>query len=88
APPSLDYIPGPEEPQSPRLPDFVTEMVYPEYMPQEDDDLAEEKHPLPADSTAAALPAADQAPSPEETDPFEIDESATTPPPHPAYRVT
>ncbi|GJY32919.1 hypothetical protein Tco_0417388 [Tanacetum coccineum] len=30
----------------------------------------------------------DHAPSAEETEPFETDESATTPPPHPAYRVT
>ncbi|GKG26938.1 hypothetical protein Tco_0402641, partial [Tanacetum coccineum] len=37
APPSPDYIPGPEEPQSPPLPDFVPEPVYPEYMPQEDE---------------------------------------------------
>ncbi|GKB98656.1 hypothetical protein Tco_0984793 [Tanacetum coccineum] len=161
APPSPDYIPGPEEPQSPPLPDFVPEPVYPEYMPQEDevfpaeeqplpaaasptaqspdyvpesdpeedpeedddedpeedpvdypadggddgddedepsdddeevdieaDDEEEEEHPTPADSTAVALPAADQAPSAEETEPFETDESAATPPPHPAYRVT
>ncbi|GKG35867.1 hypothetical protein Tco_0441021 [Tanacetum coccineum] len=27
-------------------------------------------------------------PSAEETEPFETDESAATPPPHPAYRVT
>ncbi|GJX93973.1 hypothetical protein Tco_0348559 [Tanacetum coccineum] len=159
APPSPDYIPGPEEPQSPPLPDFVLEPVYPEYMPQEDevflaeeqplpaaasptaqspdyvsesdpeedddedpeedpvdypadggddgddedepsdddedeevdieaDDQEEEEHPTPADSTVVALPAADQAPSVEETEPFETDESAATPPPHPAYRVT
>ncbi|GKC50557.1 reverse transcriptase domain-containing protein [Tanacetum coccineum] len=161
APPSPDYIPGPEEPQSPPLPDFVPEPVYPEYMPQEDevfpaeeqplpaaasptaqspdyvpesdpeadpeedddedpeedpvdypadggddgddedessedddvdieadDDEEEEEHPAPADSTTVALPAADQAPSAEETEPFETDESAATPPPHPAYRVT
>ncbi|GJT91203.1 hypothetical protein Tco_1080048 [Tanacetum coccineum] len=162
APPSPDYIPGPEEPQSPPLPDFVLEPVYPEYMPQEDEvfpaeeqplpaaasptaqspdyvpesdpeedpeedddedpeedpvdypadggddgddedepsdddedeevdieaDDEEEEHPAPADSTAVALPAADQAPSAEETEPFETDESAATPPPHPAYRVT
>ncbi|GKB55042.1 hypothetical protein Tco_0905795 [Tanacetum coccineum] len=48
----------------------------------------EEEHPAPADSTAVALPAVDQAPSAEETKPFETDESAATPPPHPAYRVT
>ncbi|GJT24214.1 hypothetical protein Tco_0894151 [Tanacetum coccineum] len=165
APPSPDYIPGPEEPQSPPLPDFVPEPVYPEYMPQEDevfpaeeqplpaaasptaqspdyvpesdpeadpeedddedpeedpvdypadggddgddedesseddedddevdieadDDEEEEEHPAPADSVVVALPATDQAPSAEETEPFETDESAATPPPHPAYRVT
>ncbi|GJR34942.1 hypothetical protein Tco_1210626 [Tanacetum coccineum] len=53
-----------------------------------DDDEEEEEHPAPADSTAVALPAADQALSAEETEPFETDESAATPPPHPAYRVT
>ncbi|GJS15299.1 putative reverse transcriptase domain-containing protein [Tanacetum coccineum] len=52
------------------------------------DDDEEEEYPAPADSTAVALPAADQAPSVEETKPFETDESAATPPPHPAYRVT
>ncbi|GKA42373.1 hypothetical protein Tco_0735033 [Tanacetum coccineum] len=161
--PSLDYIPGPEEPQSPPPPDFVPEPIYPELMPPEDeilpaeeqplptansptadspgyipesnpeedleedddedleedhadypadggddgddedepsdddedeevdieaDDEEEEEHPAPADSTAVALPAIDQAPSAEETEPFETDESAATPPPHPAYRVT
>ncbi|GJW11569.1 hypothetical protein Tco_1577396 [Tanacetum coccineum] len=51
-------------------------------------DEEEEEHPAPADSTAVALPAIDQAPSAEETEPFETDESAATPPPHPVYRVT
>ncbi|GKE52904.1 hypothetical protein Tco_1488060, partial [Tanacetum coccineum] len=160
APPSPDYIPGLEEPQSPPLPGFVPELVYPEYMPQEDevfpaeeqplpaaaspttqspdyvpesdpkadpeedddedpeedlvdypadggddgddedepseddevdieaDDEEEEEHPAPADYVVVALPAADQAPSAEESEPFETDESAATPPPHPAYRVT
>ncbi|GJW08885.1 hypothetical protein Tco_1571308 [Tanacetum coccineum] len=60
----------------------------------EDDDVdiegdeEEEEHPATADSTAIALPAVDQAPSAEETGPFKTDESAATPPPHPAYRVT
>ncbi|GKD17277.1 hypothetical protein Tco_1206435, partial [Tanacetum coccineum] len=54
----------------------------------EADDEEEEEHPAPADSTDVALPAIDQAPSAEETEPFETDESAATPPPHPAYRVT
>ncbi|GKG59536.1 hypothetical protein Tco_0605187, partial [Tanacetum coccineum] len=52
-----------------------------------DDDDEEEEHPAPVDSTAVALPVADHAPSAEETEPFENDKSATTPPPHPAYHV-
>ncbi|GJX93597.1 hypothetical protein Tco_0348183 [Tanacetum coccineum] len=52
-----------------------------------DEDEEEEEHPAPADSVVVALPAADQAPSAEETESFETDESAATPPPHPAYRV-
>ncbi|GJU21892.1 hypothetical protein Tco_1155234 [Tanacetum coccineum] len=131
--PSPDYIPGPEEPQSPPpldcvpelSPDYVLESD-PEADPKEDDDEdpeedpvaadggddrddedepseededddvdieadedeEEEEHPAPADSVVVALPATDQAPSAEETEPFETDESAATPPPHPAYRVT
>ncbi|GJX95291.1 hypothetical protein Tco_0351089 [Tanacetum coccineum] len=152
APPSPDYVPGPEYPHSP---EFVLEPVYPEFMPPEDEilpakeqplpaailptadspgyvnesdpeedpeedddedpeeDLAdrgddgddedessdddededvdieeEEEHPALADSTTVALPAIDQAPYAEETEPFETDESAATPPPHPAYCVT
>ncbi|GKC79571.1 hypothetical protein Tco_1130345, partial [Tanacetum coccineum] len=54
----------------------------------EGDGEEEEEHPAPADSTVVALPAVDQAPSAEETEPFEIDESVATPPPHPAYWVT
>ncbi|GJR01788.1 hypothetical protein Tco_0524772 [Tanacetum coccineum] len=126
APPSPDYMPGPEEPeQAPPLPDFVPEPVYPEFMPLEDEedpeedpadypadgrdndddkdesfdddedddvdikgDEEEEEHPTPADSTTVALPAVDHAPFAEETGPFKIDESAATPPPHPAYCVT
>nr|GFB05693.1 hypothetical protein [Tanacetum cinerariifolium] len=48
----------------------------------------EEEHPAPDDSVVVALPAADQAPSAKETDSLETDESAATPPPHPAYRMT
>ncbi|GKC60600.1 hypothetical protein Tco_1088198 [Tanacetum coccineum] len=162
APPSPDYVPGPEEPEqappSPVYVPYVPEPVYPEFMPPEDEvlpaeeqplpaaasptvdspgyvpesdleedpeeddeedpeedpadggddgddedessdddedddvdiegDEEEEEHPAPADSTVVALPAVDQAPSAEETEPFETDESAATPPPHPAYRVT
>ncbi|GJW35734.1 hypothetical protein Tco_0058654 [Tanacetum coccineum] len=166
APPSSDYVLGPEYPPSP---DFVPEPVYPEFMPPEDEvllaeeqplpaavsptadspgyvpesdpeedpeedddedpeqdptdypanggedgddedessddedessdddededvdiegDEEEEEHPAPADSTVVALPAVDQAPSAEETEPFKTDESAATPPPHPTYRIT
>nr|GFB03369.1 hypothetical protein [Tanacetum cinerariifolium] len=101
APPSPDYVPGPEYPPSS---EFVPEPVYPEFMPAEDDILSVEEKPLPerradidiegdeeedeylapTDSTAVALPAIDHAPSAEETEPFETDEStATPPPPHP-----
>ncbi|GJS00363.1 hypothetical protein Tco_0316871 [Tanacetum coccineum] len=41
---------------------------------------------LTAYPVVVALPAT--APSAEETEPFETDESAATPPPHPAYRMT
>ncbi|GJY04206.1 hypothetical protein Tco_0370146 [Tanacetum coccineum] len=53
-----------------------------------EEDEEEEKHPTPVNSTAVALPAVDQAPSAKETKPFETNEFAVTPPPHPAYRVT
>ncbi|GJS58598.1 hypothetical protein Tco_0653382 [Tanacetum coccineum] len=52
-----------------------------------DGDEDEEEHLAPADSVVVALPATNQAPSAEETKPFETDESAATPPPHPAYQV-
>nr|GEY91533.1 hypothetical protein [Tanacetum cinerariifolium] len=60
---------------------------------EEDDDemdveADEEEHPAPADSVVVAPITADHAPSAEETEPFETDESAATPPPHPAYRTT
>ncbi|GJY02774.1 hypothetical protein Tco_0360926 [Tanacetum coccineum] len=59
----------------------------------EDDDMDieaddEEEHLALADSAVVSLPAADQASSAEETEPFETDESTAKPPPHLAYRVT
>nr|GFD48012.1 hypothetical protein [Tanacetum cinerariifolium] len=57
-------------------------------MDVEADEEEEEEHPAPADSVVVAPKAVDQAPSAEETKPFEMDESAATPPPHPAYRTT
>nr|GEX69534.1 hypothetical protein [Tanacetum cinerariifolium] len=140
APPSLDYIPGPEhaddeiiaedqphaEDTSPiaLLPEYVPESDF-EMHPEDDDDEdpeddpvdypadggddgddeeessedeeddemdveadEEEEHPNPADSVVVAPTAADQAPSAEETEPFETDEFAATPPPYPTYRTT
>ncbi|GJY74936.1 hypothetical protein Tco_0479367 [Tanacetum coccineum] len=67
APPSPDYIPGPEEPQSPPLPDFVPKLVYPEYMSQEDEVFPAEEQPLPA----AASPTAQSPDYVPESDPEE-----------------
>ncbi|GJV34516.1 hypothetical protein Tco_1394916 [Tanacetum coccineum] len=138
APPSPDYVPGPEEPeQAPPSPDYVPGPEHdderfsdPEADPEEDgdedpidypadggddgddemdieededddmdieadeededdemdieiDEETEEEHLAPAYPVVVALPAT--APSAEETEPFETDESAATPPPHPAY---
>nr|GFB84102.1 hypothetical protein [Tanacetum cinerariifolium] len=120
APPSPDYVPGPKhaddeivaedqpyaEDSSPiaQSPEYVPESDFeahpeddddedPEEDPDEDDDMdieanEEEEHPTPADSIVVASTATDQVPSTEETEPFETDESAATPPPHPAYRMT
>nr|GFB94893.1 hypothetical protein [Tanacetum cinerariifolium] len=124
APPSPDYIPGPEEPeQAPPSPDYIPgpehtdDEIIAEDQPyaedaspiaqgddgddedessedDEDDDMdieadeEEEEHPAPVESVVVSPTAADQAPSAEETEPFETDESAATPPPHPAYRTT
>ncbi|GKB32696.1 hypothetical protein Tco_0872097 [Tanacetum coccineum] len=138
APPSRDYVPGPEEPkQAPPSPDYVpgpkhtNDEIITEDQPDpeedddedpeedpidypadggddeddeddeegsskddEDDDMdieaddeVEEEHLAPADFVVVSLPATNQAPSAEETEHFETDESAATPPPYPAYRV-
>ncbi|GKD24529.1 hypothetical protein Tco_1230743, partial [Tanacetum coccineum] len=100
-PPSLDYVPGPEEPkQAPLSPDYVPgpkhadddididadEEDEDDEMGVEVDEEAEEEHPAPAYPVVVALPAT--APSAEETEPFETDESVATPPPHLAYCMT
>ncbi|GKE45247.1 hypothetical protein Tco_1472531 [Tanacetum coccineum] len=79
--------PGVIGPEHEGLP-WMLDDPYNEEVDIEADDEEEEEHPAPADSTAVALPAIDHAPSAEETKPFETDESAATPLPHPAYRVT
>ncbi|GJS09340.1 hypothetical protein Tco_0366136 [Tanacetum coccineum] len=49
APPSLDYVPGPEEPeQEPPSPEFVPKPVYQEFMPPEEEVFTAEEQPLPA----------------------------------------
>ncbi|GJS15565.1 hypothetical protein Tco_0410037 [Tanacetum coccineum] len=75
APPSPDYVLGPEEPeQAPPPPDFVPEPIYPKLMPPEDDVLLAEEQPLPA----AVSPTADSlgyiTKSDPEEDPKEDDE--------------
>ncbi|GKA74629.1 putative reverse transcriptase domain-containing protein [Tanacetum coccineum] len=66
-PPSPDYIPGPEEPQSPPPLDFVLEPMYLEYIPQEDEILLAEEHPIPV----VASPTADSPGYVAESDPEE-----------------
>nr|GEV49937.1 hypothetical protein [Tanacetum cinerariifolium] len=57
-PPSLDYVPGPEEPEqatpSPIYLPYVPKLVYPEYMPPEDDVFPAEEQPLPVAATPTA----------------------------------
>ncbi|GJX13568.1 hypothetical protein Tco_0205326 [Tanacetum coccineum] len=77
--PSSDNSPIPEADQDDKDDDMDIEA---------DDEEEEEEHLAPTDSVVVALPATDQAPSAEEIEPFETDESVATPPPHPAYHVT
>ncbi|GKA39056.1 hypothetical protein Tco_0731607, partial [Tanacetum coccineum] len=84
APPSLDYIPGPEDPQTPPVPqdederepmfvqahdpDYVPEPIYPEYIPLEDE------HEFPAEEQPLPLVDSPTAESPgyvSESDPKE-----------------
>ncbi|GJZ55782.1 hypothetical protein Tco_0610975, partial [Tanacetum coccineum] len=55
---------------------------------EDDEDEEEEEHLALADPAAVAFPV-DKDPSDEETEPFETDESAVTPPslPYPTYRI-
>nr|GEX53158.1 hypothetical protein [Tanacetum cinerariifolium] len=68
APPSPNYVLGPEHPPSPAyVPKFVLESVYPEFMPAEDDILPAEEEPLPA----AASPTTESPGYIDESDPYE-----------------
>ncbi|GJY61939.1 hypothetical protein Tco_0462596 [Tanacetum coccineum] len=51
---SPDYIRGPEEPQSPPQLDYVPELIYPKYIPQEDEVFLAEVQPLPAAASPTA----------------------------------
>ncbi|GJY67707.1 putative ribonuclease H-like domain-containing protein [Tanacetum coccineum] len=64
APPSHDYMPGPEYPPSP---EFVPEPVYPEFMPPEDEIHPSKEQPLPT----AVSPTADSPGYVLESDPKE-----------------
>nr|GFD37585.1 hypothetical protein [Tanacetum cinerariifolium] len=69
-------MPGPEEPkQAPLSPDYIPGPEHADYeIVTEDQTYAEDASPITQ--------------SPEYTKPFETNESAATPPPHPAYRTT
>ncbi|GJX64315.1 hypothetical protein Tco_0298658 [Tanacetum coccineum] len=71
APPSPDYMPGPEEPQSPPPLDFIPDPMYPEYMPLEDEILPAKEQPL----HAAASPIVDSPGYVPESDPEEEPEA-------------
>ncbi|GJZ09758.1 putative reverse transcriptase domain-containing protein [Tanacetum coccineum] len=73
APPSPDYIPGPEHPPSPVYVPYVSELVYPEFMPPQDEVLPAEEQPLPAVVSPTAdspgyIPESDPEEDPEEED--------------------
>ncbi|GJT36598.1 hypothetical protein Tco_0927017 [Tanacetum coccineum] len=55
---------------------------------EDEDEEEEEEYLASSDSTAAASPVVDPVPSAEEIEPFEIDESAATPPPPLVYCTT
>nr|GFD46859.1 hypothetical protein [Tanacetum cinerariifolium] len=50
-PPSPDYVPGPEHPPSPIEIPYVPEPEYPEYLAPFDDEEPLEDQPLPADAS-------------------------------------
>ncbi|GKF96461.1 hypothetical protein Tco_0289196, partial [Tanacetum coccineum] len=98
APPSPDYIPGPEDPQTPLVPqdederepmlihahdpDYVSEPMYPEYIPLEDEHVfpAEEQPSPPINSPTAELPEYVAESDPEEdSEEYEDDETEDGP---------
>nr|GFA20725.1 hypothetical protein [Tanacetum cinerariifolium] len=53
-PPSPDYMPDPEHPPSPMKVPYVPELEYPEYLAPSDDEEPLEDQPLPADASPIA----------------------------------
>ncbi|GJU18107.1 hypothetical protein Tco_1146073 [Tanacetum coccineum] len=70
APPSPDYVPGPEHPPSPVYIPYVPEPVYQEFMPPKDDVFLAEEQPL----LAAVSPTADSPGYIAKSDPEEAPE--------------
>ncbi|GJU46370.1 hypothetical protein Tco_1203636, partial [Tanacetum coccineum] len=54
-PPSLDYVPGPKHPPSPVEVPYVPEPEYPKYLVPSDAEAPLEDQPLPADASPTAL---------------------------------
>ncbi|GJR03988.1 hypothetical protein Tco_0526972 [Tanacetum coccineum] len=80
APPSLDYVPGPEHPPSPDYvpgpehppsPVYVPEPEYPEYLVPSDAEAPMEDQPLPDDASPTALSPGYKVDSDPEEDPNE-----------------
>ncbi|GKF64806.1 hypothetical protein Tco_0188254, partial [Tanacetum coccineum] len=71
APPSPDYVPGPEHPPPPVEVPYVPEPEYPEYLVPSDDKAPMEDHPLPIDSSPVALSLGYVVDSDSEEDPEE-----------------
>ncbi|GJV63676.1 hypothetical protein Tco_1474504 [Tanacetum coccineum] len=69
---SLDYVPGPEEPeQAPLSPEFVPKPVYPKFMPPEEEVFPTEEQPL----LAAVSPTTDSPGYITDSDPEEDEEN-------------
>ncbi|GJR23180.1 hypothetical protein Tco_0971707 [Tanacetum coccineum] len=98
APPSPDYIPGPEDPQTPPVPqdkderkptfiqphdpDYVSEPIYPEYIPLEDEhEFPAKEQPLPpiVSPTAESLGYVVESNPEEDLEEYEDDETEDGP---------
>nr|GEV32220.1 hypothetical protein [Tanacetum cinerariifolium] len=77
-PPSPDYVPGPEHPPSPIEVPYVPEPEYPEYLAPSDDEAPLEDQPLPADASPIAASSDYVADSDPEEDPKEDPEDDQT----------